>query len=378
MRLSDFIFVNMKHILQAWEDFARSVETPMPDLDAKGLRNHAQLILRTVALDMRTCQTEQQQIDKSLGQGPVSEDETPAQSHAVNRLMAGFTLDQMVSEYRALRSSVLRLWLEQEYTGDGYHVADMVRFNEAIDQALVESIAAYGDAVETTRKMVLGVLGHDLRTPLSAVLMDADLLRKSKQLPDREKMIAAQIATSVRGANQMVSDLLDLARCNLGTGLTIKGEVTELHSICQDTVNEIRAGHPQAQIVFNDTGKIVGRFDPARMAQVFSNLIGNAVRHGDLHQPIHVTLKGNATSAFFNVLNFGEPIPPAAIPILFSPEGRYSRYSNDNRGETVGLGLGLFIAAEIVAGHGGKIEVESTLEQGTIFRVSLPILKSSC
>ena len=250
----------------------------------------------------------------------------------------------------------------------------MVRFNEAIDQALVESIAAYGDAVETTRKMVLGVLGHDLRTPLSAVLMGADLLRKSKQLPDREKMIAAQIATSVRGANQMVSDLLDLARCNLGTGLTIKGEVTELHSICQDTVNEIRAGHPQAQIVFNDTGKIVGRFDPARMAQVFSNLIGNAVRHGDLHQPIHVTLKGNATSAFFNVLNFGEPIPPAAIPILFSPEGRYSRYSNDNRGETVGLGLGLFIAAEIVAGHGGKIEVESTLEQGTIFRVSLPIL----
>ncbi|TNB81534.1 HAMP domain-containing histidine kinase [Pseudomonas sp. Fig-3] len=374
MRLSDFIFVNMKPILRAWEDFARSVETPMPDLDARGLRNHAQLILRTVALDMRTFQTEQQQIDKSFGHGPVSEDETPAQSHAVNRLVAGFTLDQMVSEYRALRSSVLRLWLEQEYTGDGHHVEDMVRFNEAIDQALVESIAAYWEAVETTRKMVLGVLGHDLRSPLSAVLMGADLLRKSKQLPDREKTIAAQIATSVRGANQMVNDLLDLARCNLGTGLTIKKEITQLHSICQGIVNEIRAGHPQAQIVFNDTEKIVGQFDPARIAQVFSNLIGNAVRHGDLHQPIHVTLKGDGTSVFFNVVNFGDPIPPDAMPILFNPEGRFSRYSDDNRGETVGLGLGLFIAAEIVAGHDGKIEAESTQEQGTVFRISLPIL----
>ncbi|MFO3797946.1 MAG: sensor histidine kinase, partial [Anaerolineales bacterium] len=308
---------------------------------------------------------------------PTDNDESAAQTHALTRLMAGFTLDQMVSEYRALRSSVLRLWLAHGYAGEDHQVVDMIRFNEAIDQALVESIGSYGQAVETTRKMVLGVLGHDLRTPLSAVTMGADLLRKSKQLPEREKKIASQIAISVRAANLMVSDLLDLARCNLGAGLPIKGEVTELHSICQGIVNEIRVGHPEAQLVFNDTEKVVGQFDPSRMAQVFSNLIGNAVRHGDLQQPIHVSLKGNGISAFFNVSNFGEPIPPDAIPILFSPEGRYSKYSDDNRGETVGLGLGLFIASAIVEGHGGEIEVESTSEKGTIFRVILPILKSS-
>ncbi|WP_422421427.1 ATP-binding protein [Pseudomonas sp. GZD-222] len=374
MRLSDFILDNMEAILQAWEEFARSVDTPMPDLDNTGLRNHAEQILRAVVLDMRTFQSDQQQIDKSHGYGPVSEDETPAQSHAVTRLMAGFTLDQMVSEYRALRSSVLRLWLAQENMGETRRTSDdMVRFNEAIDQALVESIGSYGHAVETNRKMVLGVLGHDLRSPLSAVTMGADLLRKSKKLFDREKAIATQVAISVRNANQMVNDLLDLARCNLGAGLPIKGEVTELHSICQGIVNELRAGHPQAQIVFTDTEKVVGLFDPARMAQVFSNLIGNALRHGDLQHPIKVTLKGDGTSVFFNVLNFGEPIPPDTIPILFSPEGRYSRYTDDNRGETVGLGLGLFIASEIVARHDGKIEVDSTLEQGTVFRVSLPI-----
>ncbi|UVM53468.1 HAMP domain-containing histidine kinase [Pseudomonas sp. B21-012] len=374
MQLSDFIIANMEEILKAWEEFARSVDTQMPHLDDRGLRNHAEYILKTVVLDMRSSQSQQQQIAKSQGHGPISVDETAAQTHAITRLMAGFTLDQMVSEYRALRSSVLRLWLAQKYTGEAQDVEDMVRFNEAIDQALVESIGSYGKAVETNRKMVLGVLGHDLRTPLSAVTMGADLLRRSKKIPDREKTIAAQIAISVRNANQLVSDLLDLARCNLGVGLPIKREVTDLHPICQSIVNELRAGHPQAQLIFNDIERVVGQFDPARIAQVFSNLIGNAVRHGDLKQPIKITLKANENSAFFDVLNFGEPIPPDAIPILFSPEGRCSRYSNDNRGETVGLGLGLFIAAEIVAGHDGQIEVGSTLEQGTVFRVSLPIL----
>jgi hypothetical protein len=88
MRLSDFILTNLEPILQAWEDFARTVETPLPAMDAEGLRNHAESILRTVVLDMRTTQTKQQQIDKA--QGPVTE---AAQTHALERLMAGFTLD---------------------------------------------------------------------------------------------------------------------------------------------------------------------------------------------------------------------------------------------------------------------------------------------
>ena len=137
-----------------------------------------------------------------------------AENHAVTRLMAGFTLDQMVSEYRALRSSVLRLWLAHDYSGDDHHAEDMIRFDEGIDQALVESIAAYGRAVETTRKTVLGVLGHDLRSPSGAVMMGADLHVHTQKFGDRERKLAAQFSTSVRRANHMVNDLLDLARCN--------------------------------------------------------------------------------------------------------------------------------------------------------------------
>ncbi|VVP16807.1 sensor histidine kinase [Pseudomonas fluorescens] len=373
MRLSDFILQNQEPILQAWEEFARSVDTPMPAMGPLGLRDHAEHILRSVALDMLTSQTSQEQIDKSHGLGPVTADESAAQSHAITRLMAGFTLDQMVSEYRALRSSVLRLWLTQEYSGEDHEILDMIRFNEAIDQALVESIAAYGHAVETTRKTVLGVLGHDLRTPLGAVTLGADLLRQTEELGTRGKRIIAQITTSAQSANQMVNDLLDLARCNLGTGIPVRPEITDLTSVCQSVVDELTIAHPKAQIIFTHSGMITGQYDPSRMAQVFSNLIGNSVRHGKVQSPIHITLTGDGTTACFYVQNYGEPIPSSALPTLFDPEGRYSRYSKSERGASSGLGLGLFIAAQIVEGHGGKIEVESTLEQGTIFRVNLPI-----
>lgn len=373
MGLSEFILKNLEPILQAWEEFARSVDTPMPTMGPLGLRDHAEYILRTVALDMSTSQSPQEQIDKSHGLGPVTEDESAAQSHAITRLMAGFTLDQMVSEYRALRSSVLRLWLIQGYTGEDHQILDMIRFNEAIDQALVESIAAYGHAVETTRKTVLGVLGHDLRTPLGAVTLGADLLSQTEELGSRGKRIIAQITTSAQSANQMVNDLLDLARCNLGTGIPVRPEETDLSSVCQSVLDELTIAHPKAQIIFTHSGQVTGHYDPSRMAQVFSNLIGNAVRHGNARRPINVTLNGDGSTAGFCVHNDGEPIPASALPSLFNPEVRYSKYSKGEKGVSSGLGLGLFIASQIVEGHGGKIEVESTLEHGTIFRVTLPI-----
>lgn len=373
MRLSDFILGNTESILQAWEDYARTVDTPLPAMNAEGLRDHAGHILKTVALDLRTPQSEQQQIEKSHGLAPLVENESAAQNHALTRLMAGFTMDQLVSEYRALRSSVLRLWLAQGFEPGDEQVTDMIRFNEAIDQALGESIASYGQAVEITRKTVLGVLGHDLRTPLGAVTLGADLLSQTEELGSRGKKIITQISVSVQSANQMVSDLLDLARCNLGSGIPVKLEHTDLSSVCQSVVDEIAVAQPKAQVRFRDPGQIFGQFDRSRIAQVFSNLIGNAARHGNLKLPINVTLEANETDACFCVQNYGKPILPEALPSLFNPEGRYSRYPQGEPSESSGLGLGLFIAAQIVEGHGGKIKVESTLEHGTLFRVNLPI-----
>jgi len=373
MRLSNFILGNLEPVLQEWEAFARTVEVPRQVLDATGLRNHAVHILRAVALDMRTPQSRQEQIDKSQGLGPQSVAETAAQTHAVLRLLNGFSLDQMVSEYRALRSSVLRLWLAQSVAQDEHHVEDMIRFNEAIDQALVESISAYGLAAETNRKMFLGVLGHNLRTPLTAVIMGADLLHQATELNDRHKMLASQIAAAGQRANQIVNDLLDLARCNLGAGIPIQLQSIDLGAVCASVVAEVTASYPQAQLVFKDACEVLGEFDPVRMGQAFANLLANAAQHGDLERPIHVTLKKERADVYFAVKNFGEPIPSSALPFLFKPEGRFSRFASNEQGASAGLGLGLFVAAEIVAGHRGHIEVESTAERGTTFRIVLPL-----
>ncbi|MGE8321655.1 MAG: sensor histidine kinase [Pseudomonas sp.] len=372
MRLSDFIENSMEAILQAWERYARSVDTDLPKQDSTGLRNHAEKILRTVAADMRTSQNTQQQAEKAQGKGPRTSSDTAAQIHAVARLIAGFSMDQMVSEYRALRSSVLSLWLTQEVFAEAHQVQDIIRFNEAIDQALVESIAAYGAAVESTRKMVLAVLGHDLRSPLGAILMAGDLIHRQKGLNEKGKVLASQVCTSARRANLMINDLLDLARCNLGTGIPVHLQQVELNSICHAVVDELRTAFPGASILLDEQAHITGQFDAERIAQVFTNLIGNALRHGDSTAPIKVTLGNLQGVPRITVQNSGEPIPPEVMPFLFKPEGRYSSYSSGERGSAAGLGLGLFIASEIVASHGGRIEVESSEAQGTTFEVMLP------
>ncbi|GLO31438.1 two-component sensor histidine kinase [Pseudomonas putida] len=371
MRLFDFIDSSMEPILQAWENYARSVETELPKQDSSGLRDHAEKMLRTVAKDMRTPQSRQQQSEKTQGRGPRSSSETAAQTHAVARLIAGFSMDQMVSEYRALRASVLSLWLTQESFADAHHVQDMIRFNEAIDQALAESIAAYGTAVEATRKMVLAVLGHDLRSPLGAILMAGGLIQRQAGLDEKGKLLATQVCASAHRANVMINDLLDLARCNLGTGIPVDLRKMDLNPICKAVIDELRTAFPLARIILDEQAHITGQFDPDRISQVFSNLIGNALRHGDATAPIKVTLAKVNGVPRVSVQNSGEPIPPEVMPYIFKPEGRYSSYSSGERGSAAGLGLGLFIASEIVANHGGRIEVESTEEEGTTFEVVL-------
>lgn len=281
-------------------------------------------------------------------------------------------MNQMVSEYRALRSSVLSLWLADGTFEGRHHVQDMIRFNEAIDQALAESIATYGEAVESTRKTVLAVLGHNLRSPLGDVLMAGELIQHQEGLDDKGKVLATQVCVSARRANNMVNDLLDLARCNLGAGIAVNLEAVELIEICRSVVNEIRTGFPTARIVLNEKGVIAGQYDPARIAQVFTNLIGNAIRHGDPALPIYVILSQLPNNVHFSVHNQGEPIPPEAMPYLFKPEERYSSYATSEKGSSAGLGLGLFIAGEIAARHGGKINIESSAESGTAFHVLLP------
>ncbi|CRM62065.1 Bacteriophytochrome [Pseudomonas sp. 31 R 17] len=373
MRLPDFILENLEPILQAWEDFARTIDTPGEELDSVALRDHAEQMLRAIVSDLRTKQTRQEQIAKAQGHAPEDEQETAAETHAMTRLMAGFTIDQMVSEYRALRTSVVSQWMRQVKDGTPINVDDMTRFHEAIDQALAESIASYSRAVEASRNMFLGILGHDLRTPLGAILLGADVLRRSQDAGARATKIANQVYTSVRRASQIVGDLLDLTRCQMGPGIPVKTSEINLSPLCQRVVEEIRAFHPEAIVMFDANTSVSGQFDGGRMEQVFSNIISNAVQHGDTTRPIQVELAIQEDFAVFTVRNSGEAIPEDVLPFIFNPMGRFSQRTAIHHGPTEGLGLGLFIASEIVASHGGSIEVSSDREKGTVFQVRIAV-----
>lgn len=373
MRLPDFIQENIEPILQAWEDFARTIVTPGADLDRAALRDHAEQMLRAIIVDLRTTQTLLEQAEKSQGQGPMGKHETAAETHAVSRLLAGFTIGQMVSEYRALRASVLAQWKVHVKAGTPLNVDDMTRFNEAIDQALAESIASYSRAVEASRNIFLGILGHDLRTPLGAILLGSDILRKSEGIGATATKLATQIHTSVERASKIVGDLLDLTRCQVGPGIPVNRTVLDLLPVCERVVEEIRAFHPEASVRFEAKASVLGMFDGPRLEQVFSNIISNAVNHGDIHLPITVKLSVIENEAILSVHNSGDPIPSDILPFIFNPMGRFSqRLAIDHR-STEGLGLGLFIASEIVTSHQGSIEVDSDPQRGTTFQVKLPI-----
>jgi PAS domain S-box-containing protein len=147
-RLSDFILQQLEPILQAWEDFARTIEPPAFGMGSRALRDHAAEMLKEIAADLNTPQSAGEQIEKSEGHGKRGEQDTMAERHAVQRLEAGFTIEQLVSEYRALRTSVLSRWANSVRTGLTTDPGDITRFNEAIDQALAESIARYAQITQ--------------------------------------------------------------------------------------------------------------------------------------------------------------------------------------------------------------------------------------
>lgn len=377
MRLADFILDNLEPILQAWENFARTISPATDSMTSVQLRDHAEQMLRVIAADLATPQTAEESLGKSHGKGKLDAEDTAAEIHALTRLISGFTIEQMVSEYRALRASVLLLWSKRVKEGIEFELEDMTRFNEAIDQALAESVVRFAGAVTESQHIFLGILGHDLRTPLGAISMGAQVLLHSEDLESKHVKIASRIYSSVGRAKSIVDSLLDFTRSHFGGGIPVTRIVTDLTPVCRAMVDEVRDYHPDHTILFHADESIIGHFDAERLEQVFCNLIENAVQHGDENTPVAVTLHATATHATFTVHNHGSPIPDTAIPYIFAPLKRLPCSSDNESSLQSGLGLGLYIAHQIVVAHEGRIEVKSTEDQGTLCTVTFPLQPTS-
>jgi signal transduction histidine kinase len=230
----------------------------------------------------------------------------------------------------------------------------------ALEEALREQAAM--------QERFIAILGHDLRNPLNAVSMAARRLKEA----DPGERWAKSVNYVISGAGRMtrlVDQLLDLARARQAGGIRIRFRPgTDLSEIVRTAVDELRAANPRAEIAVIGDQPNLGAWDPDRLAQVVSNLVGNAIVHGTGRVEIRVAR--HAGDAIFEVQNGGPPIPPDALPRIF--EAFQRPVDGDAIGRAGGLGLGLFIAERIVAAHRGRIAVRSDDQEGTIFAVTLP------
>lgn len=373
MRLADFIATNTEQILVEWIAFAESCGPAAAKMDRAALRDHAVEMLREIVVDLRTPQSAAEQKTKSEGNAEITpgQSDTAAEVHGAGRAGSGFSVGEMVSEYRALRASVIRLWVRANGRLTAGDLEDLMRFNEAIDQALAESITRYTEDLDYSKEMFLAILGHDLRSPLGAVIMASQFMLDTGELPEPHLTLTTRIARSARRMNDMVGDLLDFTRSRLGSGIPISRKDMDLGKEAANAVDEMTAANPNSAFKLHTSGDLLGSWDCGRLSQLLANLLGNAVQHGSAKTLISVTARGEATEVVLQVHNRGPAIDVAVMKALFDPLKRLNA-GDDAAGPMSSLGLGLYIAERIVTAHGGTIHVDSSDDAGTFFTVRLP------
>ena len=216
------------------------------------------------------------------------------------------------------------------------------------------------------QQQLLGIVGHDLRTPLNAIAGSAAVLARAPDLPTSRLRAAQRILSSAGRMSRLIRDLLDYTRARVG-GVPISPEPAHAGEICRRVAQEVLAARPDRAVHFAEQGDLQGEWDPARLEQVFSNLVANACHHGADGAPVVVRVTGAQGSVLVEVHNEGPPIPADVLPHIFEPFRRGPTESATDDG----LGLGLFIARTLVEAHGGTIDV-ATGGAGTTFRVALP------
>jgi PAS domain S-box-containing protein len=223
--------------------------------------------------------------------------------------------------------------------------------------------------IDRRRETFLAMLGHDLRSPLAAILAGTSLASHRGKLLDPQGSELQRISRAGHRMARMIDQLLDLTRSRLGGGIPIVRSRLDLRALTQRIAEEVAVAHPGHSIVFATNAEVWGRWDPDRLEQVVANLLVNAMDHGIAAHPVRVALERVGDAARLVVHNHGDPIPERLLHTLFDP---FLRDRGGAKTRSSGLGLGLYITERVVRAHDGHVEVESSPEAGTAFTVTLP------
>jgi signal transduction histidine kinase len=368
MQIAAFLETAKELILAESIAYAKTI-LRLKNEDEAVLRDHLPLVLEAISADLRSSQSRMESIDRSHGLLHVSDGspETAAETHGLLRARSGLKIDQVFAEYRALRSSVLRLWADNAAHGPDA-VRDVGRFNEAIDQALAESVQTYAAEVERWQQIFLGVLGHDLRGPLNAIALTAELI--AAKAPKELHLPTATLSRSTRRMASLMDSLLAYNKAGLSGDMPIERAPIDLAAAAADELEIQRAALPNARIDLVTQGDTRGEFDSSQLREALGNLVTNAVKHGVPKEPVVVTIEGDDVSVRLSVENAAaHDISPNEMEQLFEPLRRGAAKGQGS--DRSNLGLGLFVVRQIANVHGGDVHGEC-LQQRVKFTITLP------
>lgn len=276
-----------------------------------------------------------------------------AGSHDLHRIFKGYDSGAVDFLFKPLEAHILK------------SKADVFCRLYAQKQQLERHLA---ERAETLRlhEMFTAVLGHDLRGPISAIVMSAAILARRPE--ESVQKAGLRLVKSGQWMGRMIEDMLDLARSRVAGGIPIVRQAVNLSLLMERVVQERQSTFPDRYIEVLQRGDMTGSWDEDRLTQAVSNLLGNALHHGKADVPVSITLNGEAPCALVMTITNGGTIPESIRPCLFDP----FRRGSDPTGRAEGLGLGLYIVQQIVLAHGGTAELLHTDADLTSFNVSLP------
>lgn len=375
MTLSSFIETHREQILEAWQrDAVRRVPGRRYE-NVSVLRDNLGELLEAIGRGLEAASRNAPAPgERAHTQKTWSHVEAVAAKHGAARAREGITLREVVPEFPALRSCVERLWRQSlpAATAVGLQdLEDLIRFDEAVDAALTQSVSEFMDRLNRSREMFLGILGHDLREPLSTILTAAKLMQEKEFDCSGMREMAGRIVGTGERMHQLVVDLVDFTRTRVAGQMPIQPHEVDLAAVIQGIAEEFKTVHPERNVRVHISGNLQGSWDDKRMGQAILNLLANAFQHGATDRPIDISASAKESEVAIAVHNEGPPIPKERREHLFEPLSSASR-KGTGEDERSHLGLGLYIARAIVAGHRGSIDFESEPKRGTTFTCHLP------